>query len=442
MRIALVSLQFEETATGGGGVHVKNICEQFLKQGHNVTVISIHTEKTLNNVHLQDWYVPFNIQKRSRLSIVRFLIDRGIPQPYVGEKNVELSRIKRFADTVIRWMKMKQNEFDVVNLHGHHILPGFVAKELQGMNAKIVSTVHALESTFISQKGESLGSFDATEEVLKKLRKWEGMCRFADAIVLNSPTVCDDFKGILKGQKVDVDKFADKIKLISSGCNADFLMADKEIEQKLSHIPETINLITFCRLDPSKGIEYSINGAKSAARKCSHKLCLLVAGIPASDEYLKSLYSELEEMPQNLEIKLRLFSAISPPEEKKTILDDKHIYISPTLKEPFGMSLVEASARGNMIVSTDNTGPRYMMKGEHNTHFDWGIATDYGLLAKIPENFHTELVDNIGSSITWIIDNWQKCVKCVLAFNQKIREQWTWEGIGKQYLDLFQQRDE
>ncbi|TES92883.1 MAG: glycosyltransferase [Candidatus Cloacimonadota bacterium] len=440
MKIALVSLQFEETATGGGGVHVKNICEQFLKEGHNVTLISIHTEKTLNNVQLVDWDVPFSIQSRGNLIVVRFLIDKNISQPYVGEKNVELNRIERFAKAAIKWIKNENYEFDVINLHGHHILPGLMAKELKSEKTKVVSTIHALESTFISQKGESLGSFNATQEVLAKLRRWEGMSRFADFIIVNSPTVHDDFQEILKGQNVDVEKFTGKIKLISSGCNENFRMSDEEIKQKLSQVPEKINLVTFCRIDPSKGIEYSINGAKAAARLCSCKLCLFIVGIPASDEYLKSLYSELEEMPENLEIKFKLFNAISPPKEKKKILDNKHIYILPTLKEPFGMSIIEASARGNLIISTDSTGPKYMTLGENDEHFDWGITTDYGVLAKITEDHHTNLANNIGKAIVWTIDNWQRCAQSVLAFNKKIKQKWTWEGIGKQYLALFQRR--
>ncbi len=437
MKIALVSLQFEETATGGGGVHVKNISEQFLKEGHSVTILSIHTEKTVNQAHFVETDIPYSIQKRDALSVVRLLIDRDISQPYVGEKDVELSRIERFADAAIKWIKMRQREFDVVNLHGHHILPGLMAKELRCEGTKIVSTIHALESTFITHSGESLGSFDACREVLTRLRKWEGMSHFADYIIVNSPMVRDDFQAILKDQNVDVKKCSEKIKLISSGCNEAFLMSDEEIKQKLSRLPEKINMITFCRIDPSKGIEYSINGAKAAAKRCSHKLCLFIMGIPASDEYLTKLQTELEEIPDNLEIKFNLFNAISPDKEKKEILDNKHIYILPTLKEPFGMSIIEASARGNMIVSTDSTGPKYMMLGEHDTCYNWGVATCYGTLAQITENPHANLANNIGKAIVWTIDNWQRCAQSVLAFNNKIKQKWTWEGIGKQYLELF-----
>ena len=437
MHIAMVSLQFEETSTGGGGVHVEKISDQFLKLGNRVTLISIHTNKTIDGASIEEWDVPLSIKHQGELTVVRLLIDKDIPQPYVGEKDVEFNRIERFADTAIKWLKKEHDRFDVIHLHGHHILPGLMAKELQGLGTKIVSTVHSLESTFISQSGESLGSFEATREILGKLRKWEGMSRFADFIILNSPTVSDDFKQILEGQGVHVKRFEHKIRIISSGCNEDFLMCDEEIVKKLSAVPETINLITFCRIDPSKGIEFSINGAKAAARLTTCNFCLTIAGIPSSDEYLAEIRSKVEDLPENLEIKFQLFRAISTTEEKKALLDAMHIYILPTLKEPFGMSIIEASARGNMIVSTDNTGPRYMMAGEDDKRVGWGSVTRHGLLADITEDHHANLANHIGQAVAWTIDHWQSCCQNVLEFNKRIRSRWTWEGIGRQYFELF-----
>ncbi|MCK4233883.1 hypothetical protein KAX75_05610, partial [candidate division WOR-3 bacterium] len=60
-----------------------------------------------------------------------------------------------------------------------------------------------------------------------------------------------------------------------------------------------------------------------------------------------------------------------------------------------------------------------------------------GVLAKITENHQTNLANNIGRAIVWTIDNWQSCTQRVFAFNKKIRKKWTWERIGKQYLELF-----
>lgn len=438
MKIAFVSLQFEETATGGGGVHLKSICDQFLKSGQDVTVVSIHTERTMEGKPvLVDADVPYSVQTRDRLTIVRFLIEEGIEQPYVGKKDVELARIKRFAEVVIKWLKGTPEKFDVINLHGHHIIPGYMAKELSGTGPKIVSTIHALETTYMLGEGEFIGAFDGTTEVLGEIREWEAMCRWADHVVVNSPIVRDEFKEIVAEAGANVEKCAGKIMLISSGCTEDFLMSDEFVRHKLENIPECINLVTFCRIDPSKGVEFSIRGAKAAGRSSKQKFCLTIAGIPSSDEYVAQLKKELDDIPGNLEVKFKLLDAISPPSEKKEILDNKHIYLLPTLKEPFGMSLIEASARGNMVVSADTNGPKFMFGSSSGQDLGWGIITGCGVLAKITEDYQSNFAENVGKAITWIIDNWTGSVKGVLEFNKKIRNTWTWESIARQYLELF-----
>ena len=437
MKILLVSLQFEETATGGGGVHVKNICDHFLATGQHITVLSVHTEKTRRQIKSEEWQGDTSIQQRGNLTIVRLLIEKGISHPYVGDKNEELNRIEQFTRKALSWLKAGSKKFDIINLHGHHLIPGYLAQELRSIKIPIVSTVHALETTYISNKGESLARFKATDKLLARLKKWEAMGRFADIIILNSPTVASDFIMLLKGQKIDPGKYQDKIRLISSGCNRNFLMSNEEIKRKLARVPDQINLITFSRLDPSKGIEFAINGAREAAKLCPNKLHLTIAGIAESEEYLKHLYDLIKDPPANLCLKIRRMDKISSNAEKKEILDDKHIYILATLKEPFGMSLIEASARGNLLVSTDNTGPRYMMAGEKDILMDWGLITPYGALADITEDYQKTLPQNIGKAIAWTINNWDSCLGNTLGFNLKIREKWTWEGIARQYLEQF-----
>ncbi|MFH1846325.1 MAG: glycosyltransferase family 4 protein [Candidatus Omnitrophota bacterium] len=438
MKIALISLQFEETATGGGGVHVKSICDQFLKCGEDVTVISIHTNKTLNRRPSNKFEdVLYSVEKKGSLRIIRFLIDEDIDQPYVGSKDTELARILRFSDVVLKWLELSGETFDIINLHGHHIIPGYMAMELKKTGSKVVSTIHALETTYVMEKGEFVGAYEGTKEVLKEIREWEAMCRYADHVVVNSPIVRDEFEKIIEETGEDSAVYNEKIVLISSGCNEDFLMTDEEIKRKLEDTPETVNLITFCRVDPSKGIEFSINGAKEAARMSEKKFCLTIAGIPASEEYISQLKKEAKDVPDNLEIKFDLLQAISPDEEKKHILDDKHIYILPTLKEPFGMSIIEASARGNMIVSADTNGPRFMFEIEKGLSKDWGIVTSYGVLARITDNYTETLPKNIAEAIIWTINNRQDGILRVVLFNDKIRQKWTWKGIAGQYLELF-----
>ncbi|NQT32271.1 MAG: glycosyltransferase family 4 protein [Candidatus Omnitrophica bacterium] len=439
MNIAIVSLQFEKTSTGGGGVHVEHVADQFLKLGQKVFIIAIHTKKTLLGVKLIDAEVPYSIETRGDLTVIRFLLDEGIEQPYVGTKEEELDRIMRFAQTAIKWIKEHDGEYDIVSLQGHHIIPGYIAKELTGkVKAKTVSYLHALETTYVTKDGAFVGAYEGTKEILGRIRKWESMCKYADIIIGNSPMVNEDFKEIIAESGDDPEKYDSKIKLIVSGCNERFIMTDDEVERKLKTKPEVIKLVTFCRIDPSKGIDYSIKGAKEAARLSTcNKFCLTIAGIPSSDGYIEQLKSEIKDVPENLEVKFRLFSAISPLEEKKSVLDEDHMYILPTLKEPFGMSLIEASARGNMAISADTNGPRYMFDIDSGIDEGWGVVTPRGILARITDDPPENFAQNVGKAIAYAADNWPQSVKRVLAFNDKIRHAWTWESIGQQYLDLF-----
>ncbi|MBD3380110.1 MAG: glycosyltransferase [Candidatus Omnitrophica bacterium] len=440
MKIGIVSLQFEETSTGGGGVHVEHITEQFLSLGHEVTVISIHTNKTLKeDPGLRQGDVPYSVTDRGKLKVVRFLIEKGIAHPYVhGPKEEELDRIMKFAEATIAWIKARQEDLDVVTLQGHHIIPGYMARELKGIKPKRVSYLHALETTYVTQKGEFVGAYEGTKEVLAKIREWESMCRFADLVIANSPMVRDDLRKIVS-EFDDPAKYEDRIVVLASGCNEDFLMSDEEVESKLTDRPQKVNLITFCRVDPSKGVEYSVNGAKEAAKISDADLRLTIAGIPASEEYIEKLRALAGDVPENLEVKFDLKNRISTADEKKKLLDGQHIYILPTLKEPFGMSVIEASARGNMAVSADTNGPLYMFEAEKGEDTGWGIITDRGVLAKITPNPEKNLAVNIGKAVAWTVANWGACRSHVLNFNAKIRNAWTWEGIGRHYIELFKQ---
>jgi hypothetical protein len=60
------------------------------------------------------------------------------------------------------------------------------------------------------------------------------------------------------------------------------------------------------------------------------------------------------------------------------------------------------------------------------------------VLARITEDPEINLAGNIGKAVTWTVENWNESVQHVLNFNEKIRSTWTWEGIGKQYLGLFE----
>lgn len=100
MHIAQVSLQFEATSTGGGGVHVEKVSEYLRRMEHQVTVLSIHTERTLAGAPPLQPDGHWSQETRDGLTVVRFLIEERLGGPYAGDKHTELTRIHRFCQAV------------------------------------------------------------------------------------------------------------------------------------------------------------------------------------------------------------------------------------------------------------------------------------------------------------------------------------------------------
>ena len=59
------------------------------------------------------------------------MIEEGLEGPYVGDKHAELTRIHRFCQTVVLWLRERAAAFDAVHLHGHHAVPGWLAWALR-----------------------------------------------------------------------------------------------------------------------------------------------------------------------------------------------------------------------------------------------------------------------------------------------------------------------
>lgn len=78
---------------------------------------------------------------------------------------------------------------------------------------------------------------------------------------------------------------------------------------------------------------------------------------------------------------------------------DFHIYLLPTLNEPFGMTIIEAVARGNIIITTDTAGPLYILDGEGMEDEGWGYVSKCGVCAKRTPEPEVSLASNLAKAI-------------------------------------------
>ncbi|MEA5576349.1 HAD-IIB family hydrolase [Anabaena sp. UHCC 0451] len=104
----------------------------------------------------------------------------------------------------------------------------------------------------------------------------------------------------------------------------------------------------------------------------------------------------------------------------------KGVFINPALTEPFGLTLIEASASGVPIVATADGGPRDILGACEN-----GLLIDPLNIKEIQDALHTTLTDT---------EKWQRWAKNGLV---NVRKYFSWNSHVEKYLEkihLFPQR--
>ena len=456
MHIAQVSLQFGATSTGGGGVHVEKITEYLRRRGHQVTVLSIHTERTLAATPELHPDGHWSQETHDGLTVVRFLIEEGLKSPYDGDKHTELTRIHRFCQTVAPWLQERAAAFDAVHLHGHHAVPGWLAWALRACPAcpersrracpeprrrdppfRVVSTMHYLESTNVRATRSGLMHYRISGGDLAQMMEWEALARFADAPVVISPGMAQDYLDLLADLDIDSAEVRPRLRLVSSGIDPESIRPRAEVEAKLATVPDPAEVLTFARLDPVKGIEYAIRGAAQAAELTRRRFRLTVAGVPEEPIYIPVLEREIEATRHVLPMEFTIFDHIFAPAERDPFLDRFNLYLFSTLREPFGLTVVEAGARGLPVVTTDSPGPAYILDSPRREEYAWGTVTDCGVLTRRTDDPEQNLAPNVAQALAWTLENWKTAATQALAFHRRVQERFTWPKVTEAYLALY-----
>jgi len=436
MHIAQVSLQFGATSTGGGGVHVEKMTEYLRRMGHQVTALSIHTKRTLAvapALHDGHW----SQETRDDLTVVRFLVEEELESPYAGDKHAELARIHRFCQTVAAWLREGVAAFDTVHLHGHHAVPGWLAWALRDQPFRVVSTVHYLESTNVRATQGGLMHYRISEGDLAQIMEWEALARFADVPVVISPGMAQDYLDLLAELGIDGAEVRSRLRLVSSGIDPESIRPRAEVEAKLAAVSDPVEVLTFARLDPVKGIEYAIRGTAQATELTRRRFRLTVAGVPEEPIYLPMLEREIGAARRVLPVEFTIFGHIFAPAERDPFLDRFDLYVFPTLREPFGITVVETGARGLPVVATDSPGPAYILDSPRREEHAWGTVTDYGVLVRRTDDPERNLAPNVAQALAWALENWEAMTTRALAFHRRVQEQFTWPKVADEYTALY-----
>lgn len=301
---------------GGNETHIKDLIEQFLKRGHDVTVItsegnSLDFLRSNNNLHLDLRFVKtnkiyFSYSKLGLLLAFTFLT-------------------KSFW-LVAKMIILEKKRFDIVSVH--FSLEAFLARFIKLFFSipyvMVMAGDHVLE---ILEAKRADGQIQISKFMAKQCEKY-GF----------SPTI------IPKGFDKDHFKVLDKNKCLSEIQNlADF--------EEFS-LRERFIILTVCRLDPRKNLETLVRAANLLVNKFRYKSSKSFSFLIVGDGVEKH---HLERLVKNYKLEETIKFLGSVPNRSHLLpklYNASDLFVLPTLYEGFGWVFVEAMMCGLPILTT------------------------------------------------------------------------------------------
>lgn len=155
----------------------------------------------------------------------------------------------------------------------------------------------------------------------------------------------------------------DKIVYIPNGISKEFFI------QRTA--PEQDKILFFGRISPVKNIENLIN----ALALIKNKIKLEIVG-PAEIDYMVSLKYIVKE--KNLEESITFADAIYNIKDKITKIDSAKIFILPSKSEAMPQALIEAMARGKLVIASRTNGAKEIIK-DNETGLLFDIDSEHEL---------------------------------------------------------------
>ena len=194
-----------------------------------------------------------------------------------------------------------------------------------------------------------------------------------------------------------------EIRVIPNGVDVgEFALKKKSMKKK----GEKIKIVSVGRLIPRKGYEYLIKALKG---KENFELTLIGDG---------DLLTELKNLAKKMNVKV-YFSGRVKHEDIADVLQEKDIFVLPSLNEGMSNAILEAMACGLPIVATDTGGSKELVKKN-------GFLVEKRSVNELKE----------------VLEKFEKEPNLILEMgyiSREIAEQMNWGNIVKKYLDLYEQ---
>ncbi len=352
--------------------------------------------------------------------------------------------LDEFVDKTVKFIKRERAIPDVV--HGHYPDAGYVAMELaRFFGVPFIFTGHSLgrvKKQKLLDDGIREADLNRRYKIDHRIAVEEELLNQADLIVTSTRQEIDEQYGLYRnnGRPVfavippglDVERFYPYYRdMVSQGDKDEAAMfARASVLQELNRFflhPDKPLILALSRPDKRKNISGLVRAYGEDLDLQAMANLAVFAGIRKNIETMEDNEREvLTEMLLRLD-RYDLYGKMAIPKKHDFESEVPELYriaaakggvfVNPALTEPFGLTLLEASAAGLPIVATNDGGPKDIVDNCRN-----GILVDPSRPGQIAGALKTIVADR---------EKWERFSKNGIM---NVREHYTWESHARQYM--------
>ena len=357
--------------------------------------------------------------------------------------------LEEFIDKTIKFLKKQQRTPDI--FHGHYADAGYVAKELaKAFAAPFVYTGHSMgrnKKTKLLADGLSMQQINKQYKMDKRISEEEKIIEKAALIITSTQQEIEKQYGLYD----NYDK--GNYRVVPPGVDLETFYPYYDYQFESEHLPEETKqarvallkelqrfwgvtgkpfILALCRPDHRKNITGLIEAYGTNKDLQAIANLAVFAGIRQNitemeeneRDVLTDMLLQMDrfDLYGKLAIPKKHNFETEVPELYRICAESRGVFVNPALVEPFGLTLIEASACGLPIVATNDGGPEDIVKNCGN-----GILVSADNSSDIADAIKSILVDG---------DKWDKFSNNGIT---GVRNHYSWASHCHKYMMHLQE---
>ncbi len=437
------NLELGRDADTGGQVNYVLELGRALSEQNKVGRVDLFTRRVSDRSVSSD-YARSTERVNDKFRIVRLRCGGG---KYI-RKELLWNRLDEFIDGTIKFIKREKAIPDVV--HGHYADGGYVARELSRFFAiPFIFTGHSLgrvKKQKMLAEGMREAEINRKLNMVRRIHAEEEALEGADLVITSTRQEKEEQYGLYDHRTLpayqvippglDMEKFYPFYHdlLDENQRNEEARYAQASVHQGLERFfmhPDKPIILALCRPDKRKNIGGLVRAYGEDMQLQAMANLAVFAGIRKDIRQMgdneREVLTDMLLMMDNYDlygkmaIPKRHDFEHEVPELYRITARKKGVFVNPAFTEPFGLTLLEASATGVPVVATNDGGPRDILANCNN-----GKLVD----PSDPKAISSAIKDILSNTTTW--ETYSK------SGMQNVRKYYTWQSHAQRYVEALE----